>query len=401
MGEASSKPVERPLLQMPDNSGNNTILIISHIHPAFPSAGNERRLFNLVRWMRQKGYRVELLLNSVIEQNVLDVLNGIFDGVHTLSSLSIIDKIRASNLSQTEKHSHPTVNKLSPVALSNLTHKLCEQIRPIAVIAEYIFSAPCLAFVQKGVLKIIDTHDVYSLRKPEEIHYCSSELERELLLYADVIMAIQSDETRIFTELVPERKSITVGVDIEVVHASTDANVQNTTILLVGSDNDANIDGLHQFFCYSWPRIRTVCQSARLRIIGKVGNNFSCVDDRIERAGWVMNLDEEYARAAVVINPTVYGTGLKIKTVEALCHAKALVATSNSVAGLPVVENPPCLVSDDWNEFANHVISLVNDSAMREGLQERAACYAQEMFSPERVYAELAEVMQEHRGKIV
>lgn len=384
---------------MPVDFANNGILIISHINPALPSAGNERRLFNLVRWMRQKGYRVELILNSVSDQKVLDVLDGLFDGVYTLSSRSIIDKIRDAYLSQAANHPHPVVNKLSPVALRHLTQKLCAKLRPLAVISEYIFSAPCLAVVPEGILKIIDTHDVYSLRKPEEVHYCSSEVERELLLYADIIMAIQPDEARIFSELVPERKSITVGTDFEVIHASTDLLDHSSTILLVGSDNDANIDGLHQFFCYSWPRIRTVCPSARLRIIGKVGNNFSCADDRVERAGWVMSLDDEYAQAAVVINPTGYGTGLKIKTVEALCHARALVATSNSVEGLPVVENPPCLVSDDWNEFADHVISLLNDGAKREGFQLRAARYAQEMFSPDRVYAELAEVLQEHRGK--
>ena len=47
------------------------------------------------------------------------------------------------------------------------------------------------------------------------------------------------------------------------------------------------------------------------------------------------NIEKEYAEATVVINPAWIGTGLKIKTVEALARGKALVTTPKGIEGLP------------------------------------------------------------------
>lgn len=377
---------------MPVNGENNTILIISHISPANPSAGNEKRLSNLIRWLRTEGYWVELLLNvAELPRQTQEGLEDFVDAVHTLSSRSIVEKLRDMFFSRTALNFHSVVEKLSSHSLVNLSARLCERLRPTAVIAEYIFAAPCLAAVSTNSLKIIDTHDMYSRRHPDELYYCSPELERELLLHADIVMAIQPEEAEAFTRLVPERAVITTGVDYEVVPKNDEDAIASETVLLVGSDNPANIDGFNQFFCFAWPAIRSRCPSARLRVVGKVGNHFHCSDDRIDIIGRVESLDDEYARASVVINPTVYGTGLKIKTVEALCHGKAMVATSNSVEGL---ESPPCIVSDDWKEFGNSVITLLNNADRRRELQSASESFARERFSPEKVYVELKDVLK-------
>jgi hypothetical protein len=62
-----------------------------------------------------------------------------------------------------------------------------------------------------------------------------------------------------------------------------------------------------------------------------------------------------YRAAALIINPVVAGTGVKIKTLEALCHLRPIVTWPGGVDGLDTRLAARCLVARDWYEFANFV----------------------------------------------
>ena len=103
----------------------------------------------------------------------------------------------------------------------------------------------------------------------------------------------------------------------------------------MGSDNPLNQHGLMNFHQHAWPIVRAGHPDAVLRVVGKLAEHLHTDDPRVQRAGWVADFDQEYRKAAVVINPTQAGTGLKgIKTVEAICRGKAFVGTPNSIDGL-------------------------------------------------------------------
>jgi glycosyltransferase involved in cell wall biosynthesis len=105
----------------------------------------------------------------------------------------------------------------------------------------------------------------------------------------------------------------------------------------------------------------------------------------------VADLDDEYRKAAVVINPVQAGTGLKIKSVEALCRGKAFVGTPNSVDGIESDGPTPYRVCADWPAFANAVNSLLSSDDERRRLERAAVSFSREHFSTERIYAALAE----------
>src|SRR5439155_25893880 len=113
-----------------------------------------------------------------------------------------------------------------------------------------------------------------------------------------------------------------------------DSPIVSVSVQVVGTDNPLNLHGLNQFYRDAWPIIREGRSDAILRVVGKLAHQLRTDDDRVQRVGWVAQLEDEYRRAEIVINPTVAGTGLKIKSVEALCHGKALVGTPNSVEGI-------------------------------------------------------------------
>jgi len=389
---------------------NRTILIISHVNPFPPAAGNEIRISKMINWLRTQGYKVLLLLNSRYiggqrREQLEQAVDGLYLPGDILSGREAVGcKIRnitnrflncfAGNSSDEIKLG------FSPATLRVSTGKLCRKYRPVAVIAEYIFASPCLESVPEGILRFIDTHDMFSRKREQVICYgiddpleCTREEERSLLLSGDVIIAIQDYEGGLLKQLVPERKIITVGVDFEVAKEIDNSLVTEGRILFVGSGNPLNKHGLKEFIAHCWPVVIQAHPKASLRIIGKVGEGYSRPNENIFCNEWVESIDDEYRRAEVVINPVIAGSGLKIKTVEALCYAKPLVATVNAVEGLGYEDRPPFLSCSDWGGFAEAIELLLTDREKRLVLQQQALVYAREHFNSEHVYRQLTHVL--------
>lgn len=383
------------------------ILIITHVIPFPPAAGNEIRILNLSRWLQKKGFKVVLLLNAAgLSPVTRQTLNEIYDGVFLLGGSAkrrFWERILPKKFFGHASPSPSPKQAMATEGLIRMTEKLCKKHHPVAVFAEYIFTAPCLDVVPPAALKIIDTHDMFSRKKEqvlafgiEDPFHCTPEEERGYLLKGDLVVAIQAKEARMFRGLVPEKQVITVGIDFEVVPQIDNTAVAGDIVLVVGSDNPLNIHGLNEFISHVWPVVQQGCPGAVLRVAGKLGNHLREENVSVEKVGWITDLHEEYRKASIVINPTVAGTGLKIKTVEALCRAKAFVGSPNSVEGLFYKVDAPFVVAKNWADFSVKILHLLGDEAARRELQERAWRYARENFHPDKVYAPLAEALEVH-----
>jgi glycosyltransferase involved in cell wall biosynthesis len=418
-----------------------TIFLVSPFVPVPPARGIELRIYRLLQWMKQEGYRVILVVPvESIEESSLEELQEITYAIHwTKPALRtrvgmrfprarriIWERLKPvvqfalrkgrPSLTQAEPEGPSAMSELAsamnstshlgddqikawfaPDKLIRLVSKLARKYRPDAVIAEYIFSTPVFAALPAGTLKIIDTIDVFSRKEDQVLAFgiadplaCSEAEERRALLTADVIVAIQSREARLFRELVPEREVILAGMDFDVVDNSASVPTPNT-IAVVASDNALNVHGLTAFLAECWPSIKVACPGVSLHIVGRVGDMCRIDDPQIRYSGWIDDLDRVYREASVVINPTVAGTGLKIKSVQALAHGKPLVAWTNGVEGLDYDGEPPFRECRSWPEFASTVTRLLHSDEERVSLERRALNYAREEFSASRVYAALGE----------
>jgi len=104
--------------------------------------------------------------------------------------------------------------------------------------------------------------------------------------------------------------------------------------------------------------------------------------------GRVDDLDATYAAARLIINPTVVGTGLKIKTVEALCYLRTIVLWPSGVDGLARELRELCEIASDWFDFARRVIKLASTDDGTRALHDRRSELARH-FAPDSVYAPL------------
>jgi succinoglycan biosynthesis protein ExoO len=125
----------------------------------------------------------------------------------------------------------------------------------------------------------------------------------------------------------------------------------------------------------------------------------SLPESGIEFAGISNQLKNEYSDAAVVINPLLFGSGLKIKSIEAVASGRALVATKVGVEGLEEEFGKAFVVTEFENMYAE-IALLLTDYAMRRKYEIRASLLLQERFSPEACFASLKVCLDSLEDKI-
>ena len=286
------------------------------------------------------------------------------------------------------------------------SHSLLERVRrvvayyqPKIMVAEYIGMSPCLNAAAPNTVKIIDTHDVFSARAGKVVAHgivdpfaCDETQERRCLLRANVIMAIQQDEATLLKRMAPEREVITVELDPDI--AAEPLPGKGKGLLIVASNNPSNVHGVEGFLSIAWPVIRARHPDATLRIAGRVCDKLARGGAGVEMLDWVEDVRREYEAACVVINPVVAGTGLKIKSIEALARGKCLVSMSNGVEGIAWQGKPPFIECATWDAMAEAIMGLLSDEGARRDLAKRALNYAGAMYNPNRVYEELKLCLQ-------
>ncbi len=253
-------------------------------------------------------------------------------------------------------------------------------------------------------MRLLDTHDIQYQRVEEfasrgmtfplEI---SREVESRIFDKFDAVIAIQAAEAALIREMCPQARVIVAGSSGSPPLPSA-ACPQDGRILYVGGYNGANIDGLRRFLGSSWPAIRSQHPRVELRVCGYVYRAF--LGERFEGVtflGHQENVEMEYAAASVVINPSWIGTGLKIKTVEALAHGKPLVTTAKGIEGLPSEVKHSAVVADDDVQFASAVSRLAVDSEERGRLSRSALEFAAAHLDKQLVYQELLNFLEKTR----
>jgi hypothetical protein len=111
-------------------------------------------------------------------------------------------------------------------------------------------------------------------------------------------------------------------------------------------------------------------------------------DPSVKIMGLVDDLSAAYAEARVIVNPTVAGTGLKVKTIEALCRLRPLVTWPSGVDGVEADVRSLCYIATDWYMFAQHVIQLCHSKGASQALINKRDEILQR-FSPDTTYATL------------
>jgi polysaccharide biosynthesis protein PslH len=257
--------------------------------------------------------------------------------------------------------------------------RLHDQFQFDAVMVEYIWFSKALNLFGNNVLKIIDTHDVFANREQLFLKqglrpgwfFTTRRSEAKALARADVALAIQPNDARHFQSLTSKRVVI-VGHHTPL--ASGSRARAGATILFVGSRNGPNLDGIRWFVRESWPIIRRNEPGARLIVAGNCCQQLS-PEPGMELLGEVRTVTTLYESATVVVNPVQFGTGLKIKMIEALGLGCPVVTTRIGAEGLA---EGSYIIRDNAAEFADGVLTLLRNTSLRKELSAKAIAFVRD-----------------------
>ena len=121
------------------------------------------------------------------------------------------------------------------------------------------------------------------------------------------------------------------------------------------------------------PRLRDLVPGARIRLAGTPPADPQAFDPAfVTVVGRVDDMGDELAKADIVAVPLRFGSGTRIKILEAFAHRVPVVATSLGAEGLDVRHGTHLLIADGVDEFASACASLLTDAELRRTLVDRA-----------------------------
>lgn len=278
-----------------------------------------------------------------------------------------------------------------------------ERHRFDGVMVEYVSFSRALAAFPNGVVKILDTHDVFGGRgrlyrqvglAPEWFYTTPGE-ELKGLLRADRIAAIQNEDGAIFERLLKGRRPV-FRIGHFLAPANEPAGPTEPRLGFFGSENMLNRDGLHWFAKAVWPGMRATFPNHTLTVWGTVSPAVPR-SAGIFVAGPVADAREPYQQASIFINPMRTGTGLKIKSLEALAHGAALAASPPGMAGLEKAIGQGAFRLETPAQWQECLSRLLTDRALLDSCREKALGFAKEYQDEQ--FAALAALIGQPAGR--
>jgi glycosyltransferase involved in cell wall biosynthesis len=267
------------------------------------------------------------------------------------------------------------------------------------VIIEYIHNTYFLEFLAGEPTVILDAHDIISDRTEAfkknnfgGTYFEISEAdERELLTYYDyVIVLCEPDYKR--AALLTEPEKILICPHFAPISKYI-IRKEVRKIVFLGSDYPPNLDAINYFIEHIWPSVREG-RDIQLHIYGGICHKIlSDPGKAIYANGFVTELKEIYEQADVIINPVRFGSGLKIKNIEALSMGVPLVTTSHGSRGLEGGAKNAYLIADDIDGFISSLKNLIDDFQLRKALSHFGVEFVKESFTDQKCFSSLLGVI--------
>lgn len=272
--------------------------------------------------------------------------------------------------------------------------ELTTKIKPDVVIVEYASLSKLVTLLPANIIKVVDTHDVFAYRNKRIrneggfsawMSYFPWQ-ENKMLKRFNTVLAIQSMEYSYFKNMLKNSQTSVKLVDIlESVVPQKNQGSKRFKIGFIGAKSRHNFDGLKIFIEQHWQKVQQGIPEASLSIAGAIYSEFEVYESvGIKMLGRVDSIEKFYDDVDVIINPTFAGSGLKIKSVEALRYGKLLITTPEGSAGLEEGIEKGCIYCSPLTStaFADNLIQALKVSPIDLcNLQKKSVEYIEHKYS--------------------
>lgn len=373
-----------------------------YFHPV--TCGTDRVARNHFEYFRTRGWSVDLILvNDPRKRECGARFREQYNWVHSITEVDL-----PPGCSFTFRDLLFGYERL---ARSRVTREALAQPADL-FFTNYVFTAALLDHVPRTCRRVVETHDLMTrqfalaeresiapdgiadpLARAREEFWLRTEVE--LYRFFDGVVMINADELE-FVKSLGATNARYVPQLYEAAALTAPPAGHEFDLLFVGSEVPINVRGLtwfyhHVYVPYLWRH------GVRLGIVGNVCKHLDLHDAHVTRLSRIEGpLDSVYASSKLAIVPIFEGTGLSIKTLEALAMGRALVVAPAGARGLD--DRAGAYVKLDMKadpkRTAQVILDLLANPARRAELQRAALTYVRREFGREAFFTALDAVME-------
>jgi GT2 family glycosyltransferase/glycosyltransferase involved in cell wall biosynthesis len=256
---------------------------------------------------------------------------------------------------------------------------LCDRYDIDVVFCSYVFQSKLLEYVPSYILTVIDTHDKMGDRyemlrsngQPLEFFSCTQQEEGAYLRRADVVVARRQEEAQYFDSVTGRNSTIVIPYFEDPHYLDLRFNALRH-VGIVASANQINLACVRECVAAIERRLAGAPCPFEMHIAGQVGvmvSHLPAAEAAIFRKPWVRlhgfvpDIAKFYCEMDLVVSPVTMGTGINIKTVQAMAYGMPLLTTLCGSKGIETGDPMHCHV--DLDALSESLLTILkNPSAL-------------------------------------
>lgn len=294
------------------------------------------------------------------------------------------------------------VERFTDPEFARRIQNLCDNNQYDIIHFEGLFVAQYLPMIRTKAVKLLRQHNIeYTIWKTLAatkrglmrcyLKFLANrlyEFEKTITPQFDALVSItESDRTASIYMLGFKNTLATIPAGI--LHENTSPqNINSSYMYHIGSmEWMPNLEAMEWFHKDIWPLIARASPEAEFFMAGKnMPISYQAwSDNQFHVNGEVESVENFSADKSILVVPLRSGSGIRIKTIEAMMAGKAVVTTTQGAQGLDIIDGEHCLIADDAKTFADKTLSLIKDDALRHRLSTNGKLYADSNFGNEAV----------------
>jgi glycosyltransferase involved in cell wall biosynthesis len=200
-----------------------------------------------------------------------------------------------------------------------------------------------------------------------------------------------ADERKLVRQLAPDGLPLAVipnGLDLKSYAGDFGAPEPDSLIFSGALTYGPNWEAMQFFLTKIFPLVKVQRPGVTLRVTGRTDR---VSQERLPQrsgvifTGYLDDIRPSIAQSWVSIVPLLQGGGSRIKILEAMALGTPVVSTSQGAEGLEVTHNEDIFIADEPIEFANGVLRLLGDPALRARLASNGRRLVRERYDWEQI----------------
>ncbi|MGE5174819.1 MAG: glycosyltransferase family 4 protein [Hyphomicrobiales bacterium] len=364
--------------------------------------GDRHRVFHILRTAAEAGHDVHLVTFDTHARDPVEIgpLEAIAASVDVVPLPRIVSALRAVRALPGRFPLQAAYYRSR--RMRDRVDAALRRIRPHVVVTHLFRMAPyALPYIgrgRRGTRWIVDLTDVISAGIERSMPYRRGvsewiyriegprirDYEARIAPRFDECWVISETEARHLSDLAPGARARVVPIGMPHDRFLADVPREPGRLLFIGfHEVFHNQDAVRFLVQEVFPRVRAAVPEATLHVGGKgsdaIGGWARVPGVRI--LGFVPDLEDALARAAVFVAPHRFAAGVQTKVLQALTSGTPVVTTPIVRAGLEPVPADVLRVAEDADGIAAHVIGLLRDPRGAAAMGARGRTWVRDRFT--------------------